>query len=722
VPARHLGEPPRDDKHEKEVLAACHKIWSHRAQVKGVPTSVTGAAFRGRVIDVATADLETVMTHAVQEESRSSSPERSKTSLAGFWAPPLGRGCKPGRLGQEVDRLWKPCLTDQELRHQAAVRIQAALRGWLARVELRRRARHGDGLVQVSVKMVVEDGDDGIQMIHGPKVIFINIRHAAAQLKLIGGVKPWQPLSGVVTVWFGSGVLNGDNVGRITFRWEFWPRPCAHLPEGAVFGPLRFSTLVWEPGTSSCKQDIKVSARFSVRTGRGILERWQTDVVDVVEGAAQWHTDRIFQIRNFCGRPLVTIEVEDSSEPSGSTPWGAAFMCLPPRWRPLYEDRELVVEPLGALVDSRAVELGSSLSDCAVHVRYKWSPRDCDIASPLDFVGDLHFYTAGWKDTAAVARKRPKLRIFVQSSAPTHVDGHAVMFPVKSSSGEIDRTVHVDWRTSSEHTKALDNFMEGLDAGEVKKLADRMQYQTWPFRRLAHSTFKRDCMWFACFKYSPLLTRKQRYAILSSAIMFGAFVTILLFRVDCFKTPKPAACKKKKSLVETLVSWDVVFGSIWAIALSVPLPLLLMTLFKKRVVQEVLTDEHKTMTMRVWMWKERVGWMVVVFVHTGSIFMMTQFVRHYPWVMMEKWSLATVTSVFHRLVSAPFIYLAWRIMLMMLSRYTSLLDCLLVLSPLITTFPMPAAPVSPGDAVSSARYADDVEDDGDGGADAGGGD
>jgi len=109
-------------------------------------------------------------------------------------------------------------------------------------------------------------------------------------------------------------------------------------------------------------------------------------------------------------------------------------------------------------------------------------------------------------------------------------------------------------------------------------------------------------------------------------------------------------------------------------------------LFKKRVILTKMTDEEKEWTLRAWLWRERLGWAVVVLVQVVSIFFLLSFVRYYPWTVIEKWLLATFQSVFHRLISAPGIRMLWVAFLMVISRYTSLFDCFLVMQPTLTTF------------------------------------
>merc|ERR1719160_187609 len=105
----------------------------------------------------------------------------------------------------------------------------------------------------------------------------------------------------------------------------------------------------------------------------------------------------------------------------------------------------------------------------------------------------------------------------------------------------------------------------------------------------------------------------------------------LVFRADCLHSPKPASCRPRKSLFKKIFSWDCFFSSIWSIVLGVPIPMLLLFLFKKRVVLAKQSEENKRMTLILWRYKEILGWMIVCSLQLWCVFFCSQFVRYYPW-------------------------------------------------------------------------------------------
>jgi len=144
--------------------------------------------------------------------------------------------------------------------------------------------------------------------------------------------------------------------------------------------------------------------------------------------------------------------------------------------------------------------------------------------------------------------------------------------------------------------------------------------------------------------------------------------------------------------VEQFFSWQVIFASLWSIILAVPLPFLLLMLFKKRVVLPTMTEEQKEMTIQIWIWKERVGWTIVFLVQATSLVFLFSFVRHYPWAVIEKWLSTTAQSVFHRLITAPGIRAVWIGLLLLFSRFGGCLDFCLIMQPGLTTFNKPLGP------------------------------
>lgn len=130
--------------------------------------------------------------------------------------------------------------------------------------------------------------------------------------------------------------------------------------------------------------------------------------------------------------------------------------------------------------------------------------------------------------------------------------------------------------------------------------------------------------------------------------------------------------------------------------LSVPIPWILITLFKKRVVLATQTDRNKKITLQLWICRERLAWVFVSCIHLWCVIFLANFVRYYPYTIIEKWAIATVWSVFHRLVSAPVIRATWMLLILFLSQIGPCLDFFIVMSSTTAVFP-PLAQIKQSD-------------------------
>lgn len=156
--------------------------------------------------------------------------------------------------------------------------------------------------------------------------------------------------------------------------------------------------------------------------------------------------------------------------------------------------------------------------------------------------------------------------------------------------------------------------------------------------------------------------------------------------------PKPGKCKPWgqanfwRPFIK-LFTWDNLFASLWGLVTSTPSPLILATLFKKRVILAKMSDKDKSHTLNLWLWRDRAGWALVTVIHIICWFVLSQFVRYYPWALVESWFLATLSSAFHRFFSAPTIRVTWMLIILLISKVTGIFDLVLALSPQLTIFP-----------------------------------
>jgi len=134
--------------------------------------------------------------------------------------------------------------------------------------------------------------------------------------------------------------------------------------------------------------------------------------------------------------------------------------------------------------------------------------------------------------------------------------------------------------------------------------------------KLMTAVMKREHPAVKSMSFNAMWTRKQRYSVLASKIIFGSFLASILFSAECFHYPKPALCQNtQQNWLARFFTWGALFASLWGVALSIEIPFILMGLFKKRVVLAQMTEERKRLTTRLWIWKEIAGWVFVFSLH-----------------------------------------------------------------------------------------------------------
>lgn len=234
---------------------------------------------------------------------------------------------------------------------------------------------------------------------------------------------------------------------------------------------------------------------------------------------------------------------------------------------------------------------------------------------------------------------------------------------------------------------------------KVGDVASKVTYHFWPQRRLATTVLKREHIIPKLFKRLPPITRVERYATLSSALQTAFFVQTALFSPHCFMAPKPATCSTKKaSWFDKFAPTFATFAAcIFGLCMSVPVPFLLTTCFKKTPVMEKLTPQEKHFRIRTWRFWQVFGWAVVLFLHGIYGYWLTIFSNEYDWPVFGKWVNAGVQSLFHRFLSAPFIRGFVFLLILMVSLVVPFVDPMLAYFPHILPVepiktPAPASP------------------------------
>lgn len=313
-----------------------------------------------------------------------------------------------------------------------------------------------------------------------------------------------------------------------------------------------------------------------------------------------------------------------------------------------------------------------SLSQSVVKVTYAWEARKAVLQlSRLRCKGEKQAHS---------------LRVLVDVVMPFEDKTQSVSFEVPRD-GKLRKAIPILGLAANELEAAEAKLFGGVKDGGDVAIAKGMQYYAWPFWRLFNETRKREQLHTKPLSYSAMMSRKQRYAVITCMVLVAAFFTVLLFRDTCVTEPLPPECTKEASVLESLMAWDVIFGGLWGMVMGVPAPLALTLLFKKSIVLGKMTDLRKQRMMTIWLWKERVGWILVFVIHAGSFFFLYQFVRFYDQKIIKKWMLSTLMSIFHQFISAPALRMLWVVILLAASRKTNMCDLCVANSPQITDFP-----------------------------------
>lgn len=323
-----------------------------------------------------------------------------------------------------------------------------------------------------------------------------------------------------------------------------------------------------------------------------------------------------------------------------------------------------------------------------VEIDYTWNATR---GNPKGDVGTLQVHRVAWKAPPPRTDDTRKLRILIQRARPVRHEESLIVREVPSS-GKLKFVDTFDLRADS-HRRYREMHLKDdgeayVSRAEVLEIIERVQYLTWPAWRILARTIRRETPLNTCCGYSALITRRQRYAVLSSGVLLAAFFAVLLFNVDCGMQPAPVACNPK-TIRERFLSWYAMSASVWGVLLSLPIPILIRLLFKKRVIIRKLSEQQRALTIRIWQYKHTLAWFLVCLIHFGSWLTFAGFVRYYSWTIVVQWLAAVAWSLVLRFIVAPAICTLSVILLLLWSRASRCLDCLIGAAPHLTSFPDP---------------------------------
>jgi hypothetical protein len=220
----------------------------------------------------------------------------------------------------------------------------------------------------------------------------------------------------------------------------------------------------------------------------------------------------------------------------------------------------------------------------------------------------------------------------------------------------------------------------------VQEVALKMAYQVMPNWKVVSLALWREQPWPKMLKHMPPVTRTERYVTLCTAINTGFFVMTFLFRAECGMEPKPQTCEKKKRSILIRMfepSWSILASVAFGLVCSLPVPLLLLTCFRKTPVLEQMTDKEKQHRVHQFRFFQTLGWLFVIVANAFYVYWFSAFTNNFQHPVLVKVFLSAVQSLFHRLVTAPCIRGAGFAVILLLSKIGPCCDFVLVLCPQI---------------------------------------
>jgi len=286
-----------------------------------------------------------------------------------------------------------------------------------------------------------------------------------------------------------------------------------------------------------------------------------------------------------------------------------------------------------------------------------------------------------------------KSPMVITQKAPSSENFYADLETSLMSSTVTTRSSHKDLEKKPELCEKLltDFSLRWTHAGNdqtqfplsVQQASCKVAFHFWPAPKLAGRLGKRENILPKLFVYAVPITRTERYACLITALNSAFFVGTFLFRADCVMAPKPMICSSTNQgwYWKYIPTWDTIFATLFGLSCSIPVPLLLRTLFKKTPHMEQLSDKEKRIRLLQLRFWQSVAWLIVLILNLFYIYWLSVFSNEYSWELFSRWFKTAYVAVIHKLVSAPLIRAAVFFLVLTCSMVSGLCDPLLVFFP-----------------------------------------
>jgi len=165
------------------------------------------------------------------------------------------------------------------------------------------------------------------------------------------------------------------------------------------------------------------------------------------------------------------------------------------------------------------------------------------------------------------------------------------------------------WERHAIGSRALTSTLQSSS----NEVASKLTYQFMSNTRIMTTLALREHTVPKLFKRIAPITRCERYVTLLCVLQIAFAVQSVLFRADCLMVPKPAVCGPPANWWEKyLPTWSTLFATAVGAAFTIPGPLVLLTLFKKMPIQEMMTDREKALQRNIWRCKQCLGWVIAL--------------------------------------------------------------------------------------------------------------
>jgi len=285
---------------------------------------------------------------------------------------------------------------------------------------------------------------------------------------------------------------------------------------------------------------------------------------------------------------------------------------------------------------------------------------------------------AGAVERSACGLRKIKAHVKRGSSAASVDDEEELQKTQDAAAIEEERTAYQ--RSYAEYAKHNSALRICAHEMSPKEVAAKITYHFWTPGKVARTIYFREHVVPKLFKRVPILTRTERWTILSSMLQTAFFWQTFLFRADCQMEPRPANCAKKKGTFfdQFKPTPTIVLASLFGLFCAIPVPLMLETCFRKTPVMEKLSPEEKKTRLRSWRFFTTFGWCFAICLHCFVAYWLTIFSNTYDWPVFGRWVNSGFMSLFHRFVSAPVLRGTAFTFVLIVSRVSFFCDSLLL--------------------------------------------